>query len=148
MKFCRINLIKENNLKNIIPYLTLKKYEKGSYIFKFRENSNAAYYLIKGKISVKTPRISNEIYSYNKFLNLFSLSSLIDDENNDSHKIYNINNTNSKENIENVNSKKSDNYNDNENENENLIQQEIFMKRYLESSLNILKDPSKKLCKT
>jgi hypothetical protein len=155
MKFCKINNIKDNTLRNLIPYLTLKKYEKGSYIFKFRQNSNSAYYLIRGKISVKTPKISNEPNN-NKFSNLL-LNYFSSDEKNENvsyDKYIDNNNQNNhlKENNENINTQKLGNINlnlkdNNNNEDDNLSQQQLFIQRYIEGSLNLLNDPSKKLSK-
>jgi len=104
--------------------LTLKKYEKGSYIFKFRENSDAAFFLIKGKISVKTPRIlkneTNKKNANENFLkNFISIFSTL-------------------ENLENFQQVEN---------NILMEQQQLDIQKNYESSLLLLNDPSKKLCK-
>ena len=104
--------------------MTLKKYEKGSYIFKFREKSDAAFVLIIVNRSIKTPRnLKNETNKknanenfWNNFISIFSTL----------------------ENLENFQQVEN---------NILLEQQQLDIQKNYESSLLLLNDPSKKLCK-
>lgn len=119
MKFCKINDIKEKHLIKIIPYLTLKKFEKGSYLFKFGEYSNSAYYLIKGKISIRTPRNLTEKNSNIGKLNyLFAENKQNNDKDNE----------------------------DNEDKEDKEDKEKMLMK-INEKNLLLMNDFSKKLCK-
>lgn len=66
MEFCRFNGIDEEKIRSCSPYLKIKCFKDGEYIFQTGDKCDFFYCILKGKVSVKINNSNNKFKDLNK----------------------------------------------------------------------------------
>lgn len=66
MDFCLFNGIDEETIKSCSPYLTVKNYKSGEYIFKTGDKCDDFYCILKGKVSIRINNFRNKFKEIDK----------------------------------------------------------------------------------